>query len=133
MYPKSTKYYLATSSADYKACHTLMVSEGIEATKLSWPTIIAMRDDTLVGFISTSPKYNFTVVDPLVVDGEIGHRCFVALRLAEVYTSFVRALGISAIHFAIEKSKKRWLAALNKLGLVEYAEDSTYKYFRREV
>lgn len=99
MFPRSTKYRLATSPADYKACRALFAdNHGADPTNsLSFPTVMAERDGALVGFLSTWSSKKALIAGPLEVKG--GKNIFLFIRLIEAYENVMRIAGVKRFLF----------------------------------
>lgn len=95
-----TTYHVAESDMDYMACRALMADVGIGG-ELAFPTIMAIHDDELVGFLATRPADDMVLAGPLVM-AKGPRRPFTAINLIEHYRVAMRNMGISRIIFGVD-------------------------------
>jgi hypothetical protein len=113
-----TDYRLVTKPQGYKRAHKYLRSKGVEC-KLSFPTVIAIRDEEVVGVIGTHPQKDAIVTGPVEVNSRS-----VALRLSEAYDNVMRAAGISSYLMWVDKANQGWSKILRRLpGFVERGQD----------
>lgn len=104
MYPASTAYRLARTPADYRACHAFFraemqhptcENEGLsgqyETEKITYPTVVAVRDKAVVGVLATKivPPYG-VVGSPFHIAYDIKNPVPVTFRLMDAYESALR-------------------------------------------
>lgn len=99
MKPLNTKYRLATSSRDYQRCRQLFEENQGEppSVRLSFPTVLAERDGSVIGFLSTHPSSTHIMAGPLEVKG--GRNMITFIRLIEAYENVLRAAGVASFMF----------------------------------
>lgn len=78
----------------------------------AWPTIVALRDDQVIGAISTRPINDMVICGPLLV--AVSNPAFVATKLIAEYDLAMRDMGIKAYYLAIDKENGRWTRAIEK-------------------
>lgn len=106
-------YRVARNPGDYKQCHDLMTQERMEAVRVSFPTIMALEDLKLVGFIGTRVIKKMVVAGPMVLDSS-RKRIFTALRLVEAYDTAMNSLKMKSVIFYVDtdsviyKMIERW-------------------------
>lgn len=114
MKPRDTKYVLASSPADYKACKKLDPE-----VKCKFPTILAYRGKTPVGFVTTYYTKSGPMVSGLTVSVD-GHKAFVAMRLLEAYESVLLRAGIHSYLFFVENTNPRWKTSVQEIAKLRY-------------
>ncbi len=101
-----TIYNLATSSSDYKACKKFLQDNDEEPVKLSFPTIIARRDNKVIGLLSTRPNENSIIAGPLVNPKRNG---LLYLNLVEAYEGVLIRAGVKEYVFNIPQTETDYL------------------------
>ncbi len=134
-----TKYYLARTPQDYRKCHSLLrkLDSEFQDYTLSFPTIMAIRDkdtedERLIGFLSTSPRKDALVAEPLALDVE-GNAAFLYVRLAEQYESLLRAAGATFYMLHIPHEYDEYIRVVKRFGLKEEGQDEIGVWFRRDI
>lgn len=130
MHPRDTVYRLATSG-DLRRCHALMREQGEQAT-LSWLTVVAEREGTLLGFLSSQLK-QMVIAGPLVVSTAAPRPGWIALRLVEAYEVVLQRARVTAFWFHVDASNTRWRHVLDKLGFQPEREGDTGTWYRRRI
>lgn len=106
-------FRVASNPGAYAQCHELLKEEGIAPEKLGFPTIMALENDRLVGFLSTHIQKQMIVAGPMVIRSD-RRRIMTAIRLAEAYEMSMRNLGIKTFIFhgeaggLLEKAIRRY-------------------------
>lgn len=105
MFPRSTKYRLATSPNDYKACRALFAeNHGADPDhSLTFPTVLAERNGEVVGFLSTWDDKKALIAGPLEVKG--GKNIFTFIRLIEAYENVMRSAGVTQFLFCTKVAR----------------------------
>ena len=128
-----TQYHLATTSHDYRRCNKFLRGAAIEYKHLSFPTVMAERNDDIVGIVSTQPRKDMIAAGPVHVSVE-GNPTFVFIRLIEAYENVLRAAGVSTYYFF---TNGRLLKALDRIGGIAGAEevsvDDDRTWFRKVI
>ena len=134
MHPSQTLYRLATTPADYRRCHVLLRSQGA-THRLAFPTVLAERGGTLLGFLSTNPNDRAIVAGPLVLMTNGHNLGIVAMRLIEAYERILTLAGVASYHFAIPRGDafEPWRNIVNRVGIMPYAETETHWWYKREL
>lgn len=114
MHPESTDYLLCTQPNDYSRCHALMTRLGLATDRLGWPTVMAIRDGALLGFLATQKRDDAVVAGPLVLAQ--GSSPYVLIRLVEAYDVVMRAAGIQFYMFHLEAENMKWKHIIEKLS-----------------
>lgn len=129
MYPSKTVYRLADNPADYRACHDILRAHNRPLDwKLHWPTVVAIRDNKVIGFLSTCKSTWAVMAGPLESPSP-----FVTLRLVEAYEVVLNTIGVSRYCFFIEKdiAHTHWVKQVRTLGLNPISQTPTRFYFER--
>lgn len=128
-----TMYRMADGPADYAKCHKLLRDEGLPDHELSFPTIMAKKDDELTGMLATHYSNGMIIAGPLVLkSGQ--RRYYTLIRLIETYERVMRAAGITSYIFSAEASNEAWLDKIDKLfHFKPYAEKDGRLFFIRDL
>jgi hypothetical protein len=131
MRPRETVYRLAKTTRDFQRCHTLCRQQGIDAPRLSWPTVMALRDAELIGMLSRIPSDKAVIAGPLAVTGR--HPLLTIIRLVEGFDVMLWHAGVRVYHFGVHLTNKEWIRLLSKLGFEPYTRDQEAAWYRREL
>lgn len=124
-----TLYRLATSPADYRKCHALMRASNPTSgntPKLGYPTVVAEKDGTVVGFISTVRHPKLIVAGPVHAPNGI-----IALRLFEAYENFLWHAGVRG--YLIPAKEHDHGSMLQRAGFDLLEQNNGVNWFRREL
>lgn len=127
----NTKYKVAVTPRDYQICHNLADKEGFLHNTYSFPTIMAIKEGELVGFISTHIEGESIVCGPLVVKTDRNH-AMTLVRLVEAYDLALRSMGIEWYIFHTPKNGKLEQLA-EKIGFKPYEERDGEVFFLRDL
>jgi hypothetical protein len=131
-----TSFRLAKTPGDFRKCHALLRKANREAaTKLSFPTVMALREEELVAFISTADpqKAKVVCVGEMVVDPEIKNPIHLMFDLVETYDAFMTSIGMQIYYFTIPVDQKQWIETIKKSGGATFVEEvGGLMFFRRE-
>ena len=133
MKPDKTKYTLAASPSDYRRCRALWATRPDlgEPEPIAFPTVMAMREGELVGFLGSHPKKDMLVAGPMIV--KPGHSV-VVLRLNLAYENFLRSAGAAFYYFTIPDSDPGYQKmAETVLDIKAYAHQDGLKAYRRDL
>jgi hypothetical protein len=132
MSPRQTRYRLAKTTRDFQRCHTLCRQQGIDAPRLSWPTVMALRDDELIGMLSRIPSDKAVIAGPLAVTGR--HPLLTIIRLVEGFDVMLWHAGVRVYHFGVDTQQhKEWIRLLDKLGFQPYTVTDEAAWYRRRL
>ena len=134
MHPTKTTYHLATSPRDYRFCQALYKAAEPDwpPVKLGFPTVMALRDGAIIGFMATNTETGQVVAGPLITDPTIKQRAFVALRLCEAYEQVLKQAGVTMYRIGVIKDNPQWAKVVHKIGFEPYLEtDDSYWYERQ--
>ena len=132
MRPRDTSYRLVTTLPAYQRCHALLKAQGLDDGALSYPTVCALRDDDVIGLLSTIASQEAIIAGPLVV--KTSHPVIVALRLIESYENVLRHVGVRQYVFGVDpQASGAWLRLLVKAGVQPYYRDDTAVWFKRTI
>jgi hypothetical protein len=132
MRPRETAYRLAKTTRDFQRCHALLASQGMESSRLSWPTVMALRHDELIGMLSRIPSDKAVIAGPLAVTGR--HPLLTIIRLVEGFDVMLWNAGIKVYHFGVDvNAHKPWVNLLSKLGFEPYTQDEQAAWYRRRL
>lgn len=136
MTPRETTYRLASSPADYRACHALLRSQdrtGPDMFRLTFPTVTAWRKGKLVGFLTTEPR----PAEVGVTAGQLGNATgsfILTIRLLEAYERVLNRAGVSRYSLFLRRGNPL-LAVAERLGFAAWQDDpdGIGTWFRKEV
>lgn len=128
MAPRNTSYRLADNPRDYAACHAIMRENGSRDWDLHWPTVVAVRDREVIGFLSSNKVDWCVMAGPLEMKNP---SAITALRLAEAYENVMRWLGVERYCFFIARSNQRWLDSAFRLGFIPIRANDENVFFER--
>lgn len=131
MRPTNTTYRLARPGGEYNALYAMMRRNGVPEQRLSWPVVVAERNDKLIGFLGTWDTANAIIAGPTVIDG--GRNMVVYLRLAEAYDNVMRLARISSYVFTVAKSNSAHVERVKRVGIKQIGEDAEQVWFKREL
>jgi hypothetical protein len=132
MQPRDTIYRLAGHPRDYQWCHQLFNDQGLDDQALSWPTIMALKDDELVGCLSTTPSKTAVIAGPMTV--KKAHPLITIIRLIEAYDVIMRAAGVTSYDFGIDgEAHPSWLKIVHKHEMHPYAYVGEVAWFTRKI
>lgn len=128
-----TIYRLAASPRDYVAAHDLIKAEGVEQARLSFPTVMAWKDNELTGILSTYIDKNTIYAGPLVLKkGQ--RRLWTLIRLVETYEKVMRDMTIKSYFFSVDKANKEWLDKISDVyELKPYTEYNGRYWYQRNL
>lgn len=93
------QYRVAETNDEYAMCKRLLAATGGDAQELGFPTIMAMDDEKLVGFIATTPRTDMVLAGPLVMDEAHGAAPLIFAQLARLYETAMQNIGITSFIF----------------------------------
>jgi hypothetical protein len=132
MRPRETVYRLAKTTKDFQRCHALLAAQDIDAGRLSWPTVMALRNDELIGMLSRIPSDKAVIAGPLAVTGK--HPLLTIIRLVEGFDVMLWHVGIRVYHFGVDvNAHKPWINLLDKLGFQPYTVTEEAAWYRRRL
>lgn len=128
-----TLYRLAASARDYVHAHDLIKAEGLEQARLSFPTVMAWKDNELTGLLSTQTDQKAIIAGPLVIkSGQRRH--WTLIRLIENYERVMREMQIKSFIFSVDKDSKTWLDKINDVWKIEpYTEFNGRFWYQRNL
>lgn len=128
-----TLYRLAASPRDYAKAHDLIASEGLPEHRLSFPTIMAWKDNELTGLLSTHIDKDTIYAGPLVLkSGQ--RRSWTLIRLVENYERIMREMKIKQFIFSVDKANKEWLDKISQTYAFEpYTEYNGRYWYKRNL
>lgn len=127
-----TEFKLARKPADYRKCHALMkaVESEFQHCQLSFPTIMAFRENELIGFLSTRPGKKGVVAEPIVLNVD-GNASFLYIKLVEAYESLLKAGKVPSYLFFIPERYGEYNRLVEKAGFQPIEEDKAGVWYRR--
>jgi len=129
-----TAYKIAENGADYRKAHALIKESGMDREfQLSFPTILAMENEEVVGVLGTNIEQDCILAGPLVLKQD-KKRSFTILRLVELYDFTMRKAGIRSYLFCTELGNEKWLEYVERLGgLKPYSYKGGHAWFIRDL
>ena len=101
--------------------------------KLRYPTVIAIRDQEVIGCVSTETRKGGVVAYALIVNPDIKGG-ITWLRLADTYESVLFRSGIQEYKFDILKNTGSWVKACQRaLNVKPYTEDGDRYYYKKNI
>lgn len=99
-----------------------------QSPDITFPVIIAKREDKIVGVFCTFNSKQAVVAGPIKSDSSQ-----ITMKLGENYDNLLKSMGIKTYVFAVEKGTK-WLKVIKKLDDIykEFNEDEDVIWYRRE-
>ena len=126
-----TEYLLAGNAQDYTKSRRFFRENGIEVSKLTFPTVFAKRHGQVVAVLSTLPIKDAIVAGPLHIDVE-GNPSFVFMRLVDAYDGVMQKLGITGYTFYTKKDDTKYLKAIRAMEVKElYTDENDRVWFER--
>jgi hypothetical protein len=90
-----------------------MRSTGIVDNDLGFPTLVAIDEKGLVGFVATTPRPDMVLAGPLVMRQD-KTRPFTAKRMAEMYELALKRLGITSFIFYADEKDSVFVKVMNR-------------------
>ena len=126
-------YRTATSPADYRACHALLRELDREEMRMSFPTIMALEDKQLVGFLATFPSDDAVMTGPIAIR-KGRNRGWIAIKLFDAYEGMLRFIGVKKYLIQISKSNMSLVRSVGRLFEQEpVAENENEVWFVRDL
>lgn len=114
MIHEGTDYELVSTPTEYKACHTFLRENKVRYTRsLMFPTIIATRDNKVIGVIGTKPSRVQIMAGPIFAKVD-GNQSFVVKKLIQAYEGVLRLAGVTKFIFAFDIEDYKWLKIVRK-------------------
>ena len=125
-------YRLADCASDYTACHKILKLHGRPSDwKLHFPTVIAVKDKKVLGFLSTV-KCSWSVLAGPLETLEPQVNGIMILRLLEAYDVVLRTMGVTRYCFEVKKENDHWIKQINRGGgAICFSSNDTTWYFER--
>lgn len=122
MHPINTLYRIA-EDYDYDACYDLAKVNGRPPQLLCFPTVVAERDDEIVGFLSSNRCSWCIMAGPLEMINPSG---ITAMRLLEAYENCLHAMGVTRYCFTVANANLdgKWLKIVQTFFTVLNKDDS---------
>jgi hypothetical protein len=127
-----TEFYLATKAWQFVQCHRLADRANYTVVgRLSYPTIIGVRDEKVVGFISTAEPgtYEMVTIGNMLIDPDIKNPGHLIFRMFDTYHAFMHRINIISYYSFVSKKNPVWIETIKKLGIPVYYEDNDYVWF----
>jgi hypothetical protein len=116
---------------DYRAAHAFLRAQDADEP-LSFPTVVAIRDDAIVGLLSTQTGQGAVIAGPLVIS--MARPIFIAIRLIEAYERVLWEAGVRSYRFGIDATEgKAWADMVQRYGFEPYTEHAGALWFKREL
>jgi hypothetical protein len=124
----STEYRIATQDDQIEIHENFKLD-----TTLGFPVVVAVRNDKVIGFLSTQNRDDAVVAGPLEINLKI--KAFVCIALIEAYDNLMRNLGIKVYWFHVDKKvAPAWLQQVQATGLyTKIGEDGELLWFERRL
>ena len=99
--------------------HETIYDFGEQVHELGFPTVVAEKDDIIIGYISTQPSTEQVVAGPMFVE-ENHNRGLILIRMMDFYGEILKGLGITQYRFGISVENERLFGAAERLGAFQY-------------
>jgi hypothetical protein len=121
MRPVETEYKVAVPGGAFNRLYALArkIGQPLKAGTLNWPTVFAERDGKVLGFLSTTPRTEFILSGPLVMEQP---KLLLAIRLGEAYDVVMRAANIPQYFITAPAAMSEWVEILETLGFQRIKE-----------
>jgi len=125
------KYRVAETDDEYAEARRLMLAEGFPDQGLVFPTILAVEDDEIIGFIATAPRTDMVLSGPMVMRQD-KRRVFTAVRLVTLYESVMKKLGMTVLTFYADEKDSIFVKAVRKWfpQVQPYAKQGTTLFYK---
>ena len=80
-----------------------------------WPTVVAIRDDRIIGAMSTHRHDGRIICGPVLVKVP-GRTVFAAFRLIEEYDRYMKQLGIACYYLGLNLNDPAWISVMDKFS-----------------
>ena len=97
--------------------------------KFGFPTIVAERDGTILGFLSSDPSAKILTAGPLIVTAGVSG--IVVMRLIEAYENLIRPM-MDGYLFHVDNKNMYWMKMVQQFPLKQYEKSRTGRWFMRE-
>lgn len=132
MIPLSTKYRLASGLPDYNRARAFLNEQGQVVSDLTAPTILAIRDDSIVGVLATTANKKAIIAGPIATIVE-GNSIFVVRRLIEAYETVLTRLGVKSYLFWFWDHQTPWMKMIESTGVLPWMHDGERVWYKREL
>jgi len=129
-----TTYRLASTPSDYRECRTLASKTEYDAPMM-WPTVMAERDDKLIGMLGTLKSDEAVIAGPVAFNG-IGwrERVHTLIAMVDLYDGVMKKAGMVEYLFAIPGHMTRYIAQAKRYMGDQFAiDDDGEHWFRRRL
>jgi hypothetical protein len=107
------RYRIAENADDYLNCHALMRQTGMPDQDIGFPTLMAIDESGLIGFIATTPRNDMVLAGPMVMRQD-KRRPMTALRLATMYERVLGDMGITSFIFYADEKDSVFVRAMER-------------------
>lgn len=132
MIPLSTKYRLASGLPDYNRARAFLKGQGQVVSELTAPTVLAIRDDSIVGVLATTANKKAIIAGPIATIVE-GNSIFVVRRLIEAYETVLTRLGVKSYLFWFWDHQTPWMRMIESMGVLPWVHDEGRVWYKREL
>ena len=130
-YFQGTEYIVASNSGQYRDCHNFLRSNKVKDVNLTWPTIMAKREDEVVGVMGTLKSDKAVIAGPVYVSIP---NSMVPFRLIETYERFLKSQGIKKFIFSVDTDNHKWLNMIERAGVYKRTGLKNHSiWFEREL
>lgn len=128
------KFRIAETEEDYKAIHDMMDSQGLEEQDITFPVVMAIDDNGLIGFVGTRPRSDMVLAGPLLMRGDKS-RPWTFMQLIGMYEEALRNIGITSFIFGLDNSNEVFGRGIRRFmpELKPYATDGDMEFYIRRI
>lgn len=113
---------------------TLLLALSRPTAPIGWPNVMALRDNTLLGFIMTQDRDEAVIAGPLWLSDGLEQKAFVAMRLFEVYERIMALAGMQSFMFYVDHEFSDYVKLVKKLpGFAILSQDDERVWFKRRI
>jgi len=127
-----TIYALARTGKDYTRCHEFMSNANSKPIRLTFPTVMALRDSHIIGIAATRASDQAVVLGKLLVYG-IERSHIVTLRLFQAYENILKMAKVQVYIVAVETGNSTLYDLAEDLMGEPYSVDDKHAWFKREL
>lgn len=126
-----TNFIIASNAADYEVCQMLLDKHDLKRGPMTYPTVMAIRDDRLVGFVSTWPSEDAIVVGRSAID--VTPSQFLLKRLVEEYEKLLVSFGVTTYFIPIDVDQPHMWGQMEALLGEPHSVDNDLRWYKRNL
>lgn len=129
---KPISYVICMKDRDYQTAYKFLKGTEFEDVALSYPTIMAVQEGTVLGMLGTHPNKKMIIAGPLYIKGNMLLKAMLEVKLVDAYESLLINLGVKAYVFYVKKNDRRRINMLREIDLrPQWETEGSVWYIRR--